>query len=94
MRIVIKMNYVKDIHLLIDDIYKKYRNKIISVKKTKREIEFINGDSIKFISDMKYTDGIRADVAIGSDIEHITFLSSQEKRVWDFIDLENYLKSI
>lgn len=82
-------------HTLIRDIYEKYWMKIKKIKKTKSEIELINGDRLRFISTRKEkVDGLRSDVAIGPDAERITLSSNHERPAWDFIDLNNYLKNI
>lgn len=94
MQIVIELNSLRDIRRFIYDIYEKYRHKIKNVKKTTSTIELINGDYIKFISNANTADGIRADVAIGSHADILTIASNQEKRIWDFEDLENHLKNI
>jgi len=95
MKIVVQLYKMKTVDEYIDYIYRKYRNKIKSVKKMRREIELINGDFIKLAStNGKYNDGLRADVAIGPDAEIITCCSTYKKRVWDFEDLEEHLSKI
>lgn len=95
MKIIIELSFLKDVNLLINDIYEKHRNKIKEVKKIRREICLINGDVIKIISANGNTiDGLRADVAIGPHAEIITITSNQDKKIWGFNDLENHLKNI
>ena len=95
MQIVIVMYSVREIHRLMNDIYKEHGNKIKNIKKARREIHLVNEDSIKFIStDMRTCDGLRADVAIGPYADMLTITSNQKKKIWDLVDLENHLKNI
>lgn len=80
--------------MIMKDFYEMHEKKIRKMRKSRREIELINGDYINFIHDMKYADGIRADVAIGSHAGDLTIASSYKKRIWDFKDLQNYIKCI
>lgn len=97
MKIVVQVQILKDADILISNIHKDYTNKIQDVKKFNREIKLINGCVIKFVSIKSQIDGMNADVAIGlyeEQANQITCRSNQNKRIWDFTDLDNYLKSI
>lgn len=94
MQIVIEMYSLREIHEFMNVLYEKHRNKIKYMKKARNVIELVNGDCIKFISDMKYSDGLRADVAIGAHAEHLVMRSHQEKRIWNFDDLERHIRWI
>lgn len=95
MQIIIESKSTRETHRIMNDIYNGYRDKIRKIIKTKGTIELINGDCIKFINyDMKFSDGIKADVAISPYADILTIGSSHKKRVWDFADLENHIKGI
>lgn len=92
MKIVIQRTNLRDIKWQIDDINRRYKEKIKKVKISIHEIEFINGDTIKFTSNQSF--GLKGDVAIGVYAGYITCTSEYEKPIWDFSDLENYLRSL
>jgi len=94
MRIIIELSKLCFVDGLIEDICKKYKNKIKNIYRYKREILFNNGDEIKMISERQQIDGLRADVAIGPHAECFTCISKYEKRIWGFSDLENYLENL
>jgi len=97
MKIVVQVQFLRDVDILINDICRNHNNKIQDVRKLNREIKLINGCVIKFVSTQSQIDGLNADVAIGVDTEHaeqITCRSNQKKRIWNFTDLDNYLKNI
>lgn len=96
MKIIVQQRNLKDINELMNSIYTDHWQKINRVKKGTCEIEFINGDKIRFISteDCRHTDGLSFDVAIGPNAHNYTRYSNYDKNIWDFIDLDNYLKNI
>lgn len=95
MIIVIQRYKSSHIDDLINDIHKKYDSKIKKIKKSIQGIELINGDIIKFtLESPNKIAGLRADVAIGPHAEYITCASKQDKRIWDFSDLDNYLQNL
>lgn len=95
MKIIIQLRNLRNINELINDIYTTHWKKIRRASKTAREIIVINGDEIRFITyEKKYMDGIAADVAVGPYAFHLTRYSNQEKKIWDFQDLDNYLSGI
>ncbi|KZL93545.1 hypothetical protein [Clostridium magnum] len=95
MKIIIQQIRLEEIYSSINDIYRTHSRKIKKVNRTKREIEFMNGDKIKFTTtESKNVDGLKSDVAIGPDAECITLASKHEKRIWGFSDLYNYLRNL
>lgn len=91
MKIIIISSNLKDSKRKIEELFEGYEDKIKQVRMLKNEIEFINGDKIKLVS-KHMIDGLRSDVAIGEYADIITFSSKHEKPVWEYSDLENYLK--
>ena len=95
MKIIVQQGNLRDINNLFNDICRMHWKRINKVSKSVYKIQFINGDEIRFIStDPRYTDGLSADIAIGPNAHNFTSYSKQEKRIWDFSDLDNYLKNI
>ncbi len=95
MVIIVQISRLKDVYSLTNEIRNSHSSKISKCKKELREIELVNGDSIKFIS-TRANDfcGKKADAAIGPDAEYITAYSKLEKRIWTFTDLNNHIASI
>ncbi len=88
------MQKLRFAHEQIYNICEQYPDKIERVIKHRGEIHLKNGDKIRFISEQSNCiDGLRADIAIGPNAHYLTCASSQSKRIWDFRDLDKYLKS-
>lgn len=83
---------MKHADILLDEMRRNYGEKIEKVYKHRREILFKNGDRLNAVT-TNHTDGLRADVAIGPNAFAITCASKQPKRIWEYADLNNYLKS-
>jgi hypothetical protein len=92
--IIVEIDSVKELNRFMNDIYEKYRDKIRTMERCRKTIVLINGACIKIIPTSRDADGYRADVAIGPRADIFTCISTHKKRIWDFIDLEDYLKSI
>lgn len=95
MRIIIEQSKLQFAHEMFKDICKHHKEKIEKSAKCRYEILLKNGDGIKFISTQSNrNDGLNADVAIGPHAEYFTLASKNKKRVWNFVDLENYLENL
>lgn len=95
MKIIVQQGSLRDMNNILNDICRMHWKKINRVRKAAHKIEFINGDEIRFIStDPRYTDGLRADIAIGPNAHYFTCCSEEKKRIWNLSDLDNYLKNI
>lgn len=79
---------------LIDDIHRKYKDKIRSVYRRRRKILFNNGDELKVVSIKQQLDGLYADIAMGPHAKYLTLASKYKKPIWDLSDLENYLENL
>lgn len=77
------------------DICELYREKIEKAIQHRYEIHLKNGDKIKFISEQSNCiDGLKADAAIGPNAHYLTCRSNHPKRIWNYDDLESYLKNL
>lgn len=95
MIIIIEQAKLQFARNMLKDICMRYGEKIEKPLKHRYEILFKNGDCIKFISaQSNCNDGLRADVAIGEKADCLTFASNQKKRIWDYNDLDYYLKNL
>lgn len=92
--IVVETYSVEQGYRLMGDMIEVHKDKIKNIKRYERKIMLINGDVIRLITPNTRNDGIRADVAIGPNADHLTCRSKQEKRVWDIEGLYNHIKNI
>lgn len=95
MEILVECKSLREAISVKNIIAEQYKSKIKRAKKNAMDIDFYNGDSIKFInSDSRYSDGLKADAAIGERAKYYTFLSKLNKTIWDYDDLRCYLDNL